>query len=261
MSFPYRSVFGRVEETLLSYGSRHKPRSAIVAELAPFRALPLSFSDDEFFWRLVCVVFYSGFRASTVTGRLPVIREHLGDYRRVAAYTADDVARVLADPRMVRNRGKVAGVVKNARVFAEIVAARGSFQAYVEGFQAADSWEGLVALKEDLQRRFSYLGGVTVYHFLTEIGLPVVKPDRVLRRIFSRLGLVAGEDDTFGTVREGRRFAQETGHPIRYIDIVFVAYGQVSSPEFGIDKGICLKTPRCRECGIRDSCRYPDKSS
>lgn len=46
----------------------------------------------------------------------------------------------------------------------------------------------------------------------------------------------------------------------RYIDIVFVAYGQVSSPEFGIDKGICLKTPRCRECGITEYCRYAEKN-
>lgn len=260
MAFAYRAVFSQVEATLLSYGSRLLPREEVVAALAPYKVVPQEFSDDGFFWRLVCVVFYSGFRAATVTERLPVIKEHLGDWRRVAAYTNDDVERVLSDPRMVRNKRKVAAVVENAIVFAALVRERGSFQAYVDAFRPNDSWEQLLALKEDLQRRFSYLGGVTVYHFLTDIGLPVLKPDRVLCRLFYRLGLIDDESDIHTTVREGRRFAQETGHPIRYIDIVFVAYGQVQSTEFGIDKGICLKNPRCNECSISEYCRYAQKN-
>jgi DNA-3-methyladenine glycosylase I len=91
---------------------------------------------------------------------------------------------------------------------------------------------------------------------MTDIGLPVLKPDRVISRIFFRLGIINDENDLAGTVLQGKKFADATGLPIRYIDIVFVAYGQVQSLEFGIDRGICLDKPRCDECGLRKHCRY-----
>jgi DNA-3-methyladenine glycosylase I len=112
-----------------------------------------------------------------------------------------------------------------------------------------------------MRRRFDYLSKITSYHFLTDIGMPVLKPDRVIRRIFYRLGLIEDESESeaqlLDSVYQGRKFVQATGYPIRYIDIVFVAYGQVYSTGTGIGQGICLKDhPRCEVCGVRDDCRY-----
>ena len=107
-----------------------------------------------------------------------------------------------------------------------------------------------------MESRFQYLGGVTVYHFLTDIGLPVLKPDRVICRIFHRLGLLDSEGQLLKAVLQGRKFAQATDRPMRYIDIVFVAYGQVESPDLGITKGICLDQPRCEACGLTRFCQY-----
>ena len=132
----------------------------------------------------------------------------------------------------------------------------GSFARYVASFAAAGSFVNLLLLKEELEARFQYLGGVTVYHFLTEIGMPVLKPDRVISRIFHRLGLIETEGQLLKTVIQGRKFADATGLPIRYVDIVFVAYGQARSIEFGMDRGICLKEPRCGECGLKEFCRW-----
>ncbi|WP_094226858.1 hypothetical protein [Methanolobus psychrotolerans] len=64
---------------------------------------------------------------------------------------------------------------------------------------------------------------------MTEIGLPVLKPDRVITRIFKRIGLIESEDQLLKTVIHGRKFSQETGLPIRYIDIIFAIYGQMVS--------------------------------
>lgn len=246
---------------MLSYGSRHRPVAEILAELAPFKAVPQVFSDDEFFWKLTLVVFYSGFRAATVTARLSVLRGHFPDWKTVAAHGEEDVRRILNDPAMIRNERKVRAVLENARSFAALIQEHGSFQAYVDSFRPSESHDQLLALKRDLEARLSYLGGVTSYHFLTDIGLPAIKPNRVLCRIFHRLGLISDETDIQETVRQGRRFAEETGQPIRYIDIVFVAYGQVQSEEFGIDKGICLKKPRCHECGLITYCQYQYKNT
>jgi DNA-3-methyladenine glycosylase I len=91
-------------------------------------------------------------------------------------------------------------------------------------------------------KRFGYLSKVTSLHFLTDVGMPVLKPDRVIRRIFYRLGLLEDADDSertlMKTVAEGNVFAQATGHPIRYIDLVFVAYGQMKS-ETSLAQAIC----------------------
>lgn len=256
MSFPYQAVFAETEATLLSYGSRRRPIEAIQAELATFRNLPASYSDEELFSKIMFVVFYSGFRAATVTKKADVIRGHFPDYQTVAGYGEADVRRIMSDHRMIKNERKIRAVVENARAVQQIVRDHGSFQSFIDSFRPMVSFDATMSLKRELQKRFSYLGGVTAYHFLTDIGMPVLKPDRVICRIFHRLGLINDETDTHEAVRQGRRFSEETGQPIRYIDIIFVAYGQASSPEFGIDKGICLSTPRCGECRIQVYCNY-----
>jgi DNA-3-methyladenine glycosylase I len=185
-----------------------------------------------------------------------VIRRHFSDWRTVTAYAPSDVERILADPLMIRHPGKIRGVVQNAQEFATIVGSYGSFTAYIESFHPRDSPEALRRLRVSLQQRFAYLGEITVYHFLTDLGLPVLKPDRVLRRMFFRLGVTNDETDLAGTVTAGQRLAKATGLPIRYIDRVFAALGQVQSKELGIDRGICLQTPRCIECGLQAFCRY-----
>ena len=65
----------------------------------------------------------------------------------------------------------------------------------------------------------------------------------------------------FKTIQHGRKFAEATGFPIRYIDIVFVAYGQMKSEEIGLTEGICLTNPRCHECSITAYCSYPARNS
>jgi len=111
-------------------------------------------------------------------------------------------------------------------------------------------------LKEELECQFEYLGGITGYHFLMEIGLEVIKPDRVISSIFKRLGLIESDKQLLKTIFLGREFARVTGHPIRYIDVVLVTYGQQGDRAKSLD-GICLeKNPKCQICGIQDFCKY-----
>jgi hypothetical protein len=95
---------------------------------------------------------------------------------------------------------------------------------------------------------------------MMDLGLNVMKPDRVVFRILFRLGLIDNEKDIDQVVEVGRRFAKETGEPIRYIDIIIVKYGQEGNEEgFGLLKGgICLgKKPRCHDCGVKQYCQRP----
>ncbi|MNT19499.1 Methyladenine glycosylase [compost metagenome] len=207
---------------------------------------------------LTMIVFYSGFRASTVESKEKIILKHFPDYKTVSHYTGKNLMEILSDKEMIRNERKIQGCISNAKTFKIIIDEYGSFQNYLDTFKVEESFENLILLKEELEYRFDYLGGITVYHFLTDIGFDVLKPDRVLLRLFKRLGLIENEKQLLKTVIQGRRFSKATGHPIRYIDIIFVKYGQQGKSEiFGLDNGICLEiSPDCMACGINEYCSY-----
>lgn len=254
----YKAIFEKVESTLISVGSANLSADKILANLEEFKQLEgKAFSDADYYWILVYVVFYAGFRAATVSAKLNLICQYFPDYETVANYDDSRADEILNDPEMIRNRQKVQACIENAKVFKSIVIEHGSFQAYIDSFSPTASFENLMLLKEELEYRFQRLGRITTYHVLTDIGLPVLKPDRVICRIFQRLGLIESEEQILKTVIQGQKFAQATRHPIRYIDRVFVAYGQVESQEFGLASGICLEqSPFCSICGVTDYCNY-----
>ena len=254
----YKTIFEKIEISLLAVGSKNLTKEKIQEELDQFKHFDgRSYSDDEYFSKLVDVIFYSGFKAATVTAKLDIIHKHFPNFVTVAKYGEPEIEIILADDRMIRNQRKIRACIENAKTFQEILSEYGSFQKYVESFDALSSFENLMLFKEELEYKFTGMGQITTYHYLTDIGMPVLKPDRVVCRIFKRLGLIESEQQLLKTVIQGRKFAESTEHPIRYIDIVFVAYGQVQSLEFGLEKGICLeKKPLCNLCGAKEFCNY-----
>ncbi|MDQ7838923.1 MAG: DNA-3-methyladenine glycosylase I [Thermodesulfobacteriota bacterium] len=264
----YKAIFDAVEKTLVAIGSRNVPSATIRERLDVFKTFEQKiFSDGDYYDLLVAIPFYAGMRADVVSSKLPTIRSHFPDYETVSGYTESKVNEILNDPRMIRHAGKISACINNARAVKAMVQKYGSFQKYIDSFSPRQSLDNLLRLRAVLMRSpFSHLGRVTSYHFLTDIGMPVLKPDRVIQRIFYRLGLIQSEKVTdkqlTETIFEGQAFAKATGHPIRYIDAVFVVYGQVSPESFGIREGICLaKRPRCEVCGIRSYCNYEPKTS
>jgi DNA-3-methyladenine glycosylase I len=255
--FPYVDVFTAVEHQVIALGAERLPREQVTNELDKFKHYATrEISDAEYFLTLVFVAFYSGFKAATVTSKKEVIKRSFPNWQVVAGYGEEDIERILNDPDMIAHERKVRACVANAQTFRNLVGRYGSFKAFLDQHLPSDSFEDLMLLKELLQTTFAYLGGVTVYHFMTDIGLNVLKPDLVICRIFHRLGLLDNENQLLKSIMEGRRFAATTGLPIRYIDIVLVTFGQVASPDLGITRGICLKAPRCRVCRVRQHCTF-----
>ena len=254
----YKKLFESIEKSLLTEGSKALPIEQIQERLEIFKHFETrEFSDSDYYQILVNVVFYSGFKAATVTSKLETIHKHLGIFEAVADYEGKDIERILADENMIRHSGKIKACIKNAQTFRDLARKYGSFQNYIEKFNGKESEEGFVQLKEELKSRFSWLGKVTVYHFLMDIGFQVLKPDRVICRIFERLGLIENRKQINQAILQGRKFAQSANHPIRYIDIVFVAYGQDKSIEFGIKNGICSEiNPSCYLCQAKNLCNY-----
>jgi DNA-3-methyladenine glycosylase I len=257
----YKAIFDGIESTVFEVGSQNLSRERIRAELEPSKHLEgRRFADDEYYTLLVRIAFYSGFRAQTVTDKLPIIDRHFPNYKAVAEYDERKQRSILNDPRMIKNDLKIRACVENAKMFRGIIGRHGSFQAYVNALPPAHSDSEIIALRNEF-RRFKFLGERTAFHFMTDIGLPVLKPDRVIERIFKRLALVRSDSQGdalyVALIQEGRKFAAATGHPIRYIDSVFVCYGQMQAKEVGLERGICLETnPSCLLCGVIEYCDY-----
>jgi DNA-3-methyladenine glycosylase I len=253
------SVFLAIEADVLTAARTQRSAQYVRDYLAKFENVRTDLRDDELYARLVDVVFYSGFKAETVDAKRPRIRHWFPDVATVARYGERDVRKILADDGVIRHERKVRACITNARKFEALARAHGSVRAYLDAFDAAGSLKNLLRLRDALQRDFAFLGGITVYHFLMDIGLPVLKPDRVICRLFARLGLIASASDHAQAIEVGRRISQltqRTRHPrsIRYVDRILVAHGQTADTEHGFGSALCVNIPRCGECSARQAC-------
>jgi len=105
---------------------------------------------------------------------------------RIARYTQEDVARLLADPGIVRNRLKVEAAIRNARGVLGIREEFGSLDAflwrYVDGVTKRNAWKRLAdvpaqtpeseQLSKDLKKRgFNFVGPTVCYAFMQAVGM------------------------------------------------------------------------------------------
>jgi len=108
------------------------------------------------------------------------------DVHRVANYTETDVARLMADAGIVRNRLKIESAIKNARGVINIQQEFGSFDAYlwdyVGGAPLQNAWKSMAELpantdvsdrlSKDLKKRgFNFVGTTICYAFMQATGM------------------------------------------------------------------------------------------
>ena len=108
------------------------------------------------------------------------------DAKLLARYDATDVARLLANPGIVRNRLKVSSAIGNARAFLETRAEFGSFDAYlwhfVDGRPIRNKWRSMAEvpaktaisdrMSKDLKKRgFKFVGSTICYAFMQASGM------------------------------------------------------------------------------------------
>ena len=145
--------------------------------------------DDELFGLMMLEGFQAGLSWRTILHR----RDHFErafdgwDARKIAAYTAEDHARLLADAGIIRNRLKVEGATKNARAFLAIQDELGSFSDYLWEFAGGETIVRPRALmRGDIQattpesdamskalkgRGFTFVGSTICYAFMQSAGL------------------------------------------------------------------------------------------
>jgi len=146
--------------------------------------------DRRLFEKLCLEGFQAGLSWLTILNKRESFRRAFADFdaERVARFGARDVERLLADPGIVRHRGKIESTIGNARRALDLREEFGSLAAYAWRFEpaarsrprrvTAASLRALgvpgeaLALSKDLKRRgWSFVGPTTVHAFMQAMGL------------------------------------------------------------------------------------------
>jgi DNA-3-methyladenine glycosylase I len=152
----------------------------------------LAYHDEEWgrpvasvqglFERMTLEAFQSGLSWITILRKRENFRRAFAGFlpETVSAFTEDDVARLLSDPGIVRNRAKITAAIENARLVVELGQ---KFAELVLGYRvvgrprpAAGEWRSTspesVAMARDLKSLgFRFFGPTTAYAMMQAIGL------------------------------------------------------------------------------------------
>ena len=144
--------------------------------------------DRTLFEFLILEGAQAGLSWQTVLNKRENYRKALSQFeaRRIARYTADDAARLMADPGIIRNRLKIDAAIRNARAFIEVQKEFGSFDTYIWQFVGgkpidhklastkeipAKTKESDAMSKDLLKRGFKFVGSTICYAFMQAMGM------------------------------------------------------------------------------------------
>ncbi len=140
--------------------------------------------DDALFERLCLEAFQSGLSWITILRKRPAFRAAFAgfDIDAVAAFTADDEARLMADAGIVRNRAKISAAVRNARAAQDLpeglsallwsfAPENGRPRPATLADVPATSPESVAMAKELKRRGFVFVGPTTAYALMQATGM------------------------------------------------------------------------------------------
>jgi DNA-3-methyladenine glycosylase I len=144
--------------------------------------------DRRLFEFLVLEGAQAGLSWSTVLKKREGYRKAFGNFdaRVVSGFSEEDIARLLADPGIIRNRLKIRAAIDNAKAFLRVQEEFGSFDKYIWRFVNGDTirnaWCRLTeipcstpaseAMSKDLRNRgFKFVGPTICYAFMQAVGM------------------------------------------------------------------------------------------
>jgi len=144
--------------------------------------------DRTLFEFLVLEGAQAGLSWSTILRKREGYRKafHNFDASKISRYTEKDIARLLTDPGIVRNRLKIRATITNAAAFLKVQNEFGSFDNYiwqfVHGRPVQNRWKRMTdipsstpesdAMSKDLIKRgFKFVGTTICYAFMQAVGM------------------------------------------------------------------------------------------
>ena len=124
--------------------------------------------DNLLFERLILEINQAGLSWVTILKKAENFRKayHGFNIEKVAKYGEKDVARLLADPGIIRNRLKVNAAIVNAQRIRELQKEHGSFKAWLDANRKLSKEEWVKLFK----KTFVFTGGEIVNEFLMSTG-------------------------------------------------------------------------------------------
>lgn len=146
--------------------------------------------DHRLFEKLSLEGFQSGLSWLTILRKRPRFREAFAgfDPEKIARFGKRDIARLMADAGIVRNRAKILATINNAQRYAELVAEAGSLAAFVWRYEPQPQAQPRVidyptlmklsvspeskAMSRDLRKRgWAFVGPTTAYAAMEAVGI------------------------------------------------------------------------------------------
>jgi DNA-3-methyladenine glycosylase I len=140
--------------------------------------------DDALFERVCLEAFQSGLSWITILRKRPAFRAAFASFAidAVAAFGADDEARLMADARIVRNRAKIAAAIRNARAAQELPEGLSELlwsfapagprpRPATLADVPATSPESVAMARELKKRGFAFVGPTTAYALMQATGM------------------------------------------------------------------------------------------
>src|SRR5690554_4222941 len=145
-------------------------------------------SAQELFELLVLESFQAGLSWRLILGRREAFRRAFSDFDAevIAAWTDEDIGRLLLDASIIRNRQKLEATRGNARAFLRLQEEPGGFPGWLWSFVSGEPVVGEWKLQSAVPARtplsdevskamkkagFRFVGSVTVYSYLQAAGL------------------------------------------------------------------------------------------
>lgn len=158
-----------IETTYCGAIKTMKGPSAVLHQVYHDRLYGFPLDDDcELFGRLILEINQAGLSWTTILQKQEAFRKAYSDYDIdvVASYNEKDVARLLNDAGIIRNRLKIAATIHNARVIGSLRKDAGSFNRWLDQHSGNDlnMWVSL------FKKKFKFTGKEIVNEFLMSTG-------------------------------------------------------------------------------------------
>jgi DNA-3-methyladenine glycosylase I len=144
--------------------------------------------DQKLFEFLILEGAQAGLSWSTILQKRDGYRKAFDNFdaRKISRYSDNKVARLLADPGIVRNRLKIKAAITNAKAFLKVQDEFGSFDKYIWQFTGGkplqNAWNRRTgvpsstpvsdAMSKDLKKRgFTFIGTTICYAFMQATGM------------------------------------------------------------------------------------------
>jgi DNA-3-methyladenine glycosylase I len=122
-------------------------------------------NDDAYFENMCRVIFQAGLNWKVIDKKWPTTKQAFSDFNieNVACFNDSDVAKLMKDTDIIRNRGKIQAVIRNAITFQAIEKQYGSFQKYLDSMDKSNNYANVV---KALVNNFKWLGPPSASLFL-----------------------------------------------------------------------------------------------